>query len=180
MLFLERSARLFLILHGVVGAAVVAATTHLVVWSWRLLRGQKLRLRGARWLAVAAAILYVAQLALGNLLYPVYKVRVRAEYLDSPSAVADDARTRRAHRMGAAAPEAPPPLLDRLARAFDIKEHVTALGLALALAAAFVVRRVDEGGGGLLVFCAVGAAACAWFGGLVGLWVASFRSVGGL
>jgi hypothetical protein len=180
VLFLESSARAVLVLHGVLGAAVVAASTHLAVWVWKLRRGQRQREAGARWLAAVGAVLYALQFLAGNLLYPVYKVRVRSEYFDSPSAVSEDARARRARSLGAAAPESPPPRLERLARLFDIKEHLVALGLALAVAAAFLVRHEREGAGGLLLCCAVGAAGCAWVGGVVGLWVASFRSVGAL
>ncbi len=180
MLFLESSARLVLVVHAVVGAAVVAASTHLVVWTWKLRRGQAFRAGGARWLAGVGAALYVLQFLLGNLIYPAYKVRVRGEYFESPSAVSEDMRARRARSLGARAPEAPPPRLERLARLFDVKEHLVALGLALAVAAAFLVRRADEGGSALLLFCAIGAATCAWVAGVVGLWAASFRSVGAL
>ncbi|HKA90387.1 MAG TPA: hypothetical protein VKE22_22145 [Haliangiales bacterium] len=183
MLFLESSARLVLVLHAVVGAAVVASTTHLVVWAWKLRRGQARRAGGTRWLALVGAGLYGVQFVLGNLMYPVYKVRVRAEYFESPAAVGEDARARRARSLGGVTPpkdgeDEPPPRLERLAHLFDIKEHIVALGLALAVAAAFLVRGEERRG--LLLFCVAGAAACAWTGGLVGLWVASFRSVGAL
>jgi hypothetical protein len=179
VILLESHARWLLVLHAVLGAAVVATTTHLAVWSWRLRRGEARRARGAVWLAVVAASLYLLQFLAGNLLYPVYKVRVRAEYLDSPPAVAGDAQTRRARSL-APAPAAPPPRLEAIARLFDVKEHAVALGLALAVAAAFLARYAREGTGDLLLCCALGSAGCAWAGGLIGLWVTSFRSVGGL
>jgi hypothetical protein len=180
VIFLESQARWLLVLHGVLGAAVVATTTHLAVWSWRLRRGEKRRARGAVWLATVGASLCLVQFVAGNLLYPVYKVRVRAEYFDSPPAVAADAQARRARSLGGAAPAAPPPRLEATSRLFDVKEHAVALGLALAVAAAFLARHAREGTGDLLLWCALGSAACAWAGGVIGLWVTSFRSVGGL
>ena len=180
MILLESHARWLLVLHGVLGAAVVATTTHLAVWSWRLRRGEARRAGGVVWLAAVGASLCLLQFLAGNLLYPVYKVRVRGEYFDSPPAVAADAQARRARSLTPAAPSAPPPRLEPIARLFDVKEHVVALGLALAVAAAFLARYAREGTGDLLLWCAFGSAACAWAGGLIGLWVTSFRSVGGL
>ena len=113
---MEDSARALLILHAVVGATLVATATHLVVWL------AKRRRKGARGFALVACLFYVAQFALGNFIYPVYRVRVRAEYLDQPAAVAA-ARTDARHRVqGVERAQAPePPALYQVARTFDIK-----------------------------------------------------------
>ena len=170
MLFLENSARVLLVAHAVVGAAAVAAATHLVVWL------KKRRHAGVRWFALAVCVLYAVQFALGNFIYPVYRVRVRAEYLDQPGAVAAAqaarsearanvdalARAQAAQAGRASAPPSPAPAADeepalagedpadaaqeplplyKVARTFDIKEHWAALGLALALGVCFLARR---------------------------------------
>jgi hypothetical protein len=151
--------RLLLILHAVIGAATVAVSTHLALWSVRLARGQTGRRRGVRWFAAVELGLYVTQFALGNVMYPTYKVRVRAAYFDLPGST-----------------------LHGVARVFDIKEHWIALGLPLAVCAcvlAFIWEPKEHGrlGGTLLASSAIGVSTCAWLGGLVGLYVTSFRSL---
>lgn len=94
MLFAEEQARWLLVAHTAVAAAVVGAATHLVVWLRPFVRGQFERLRGARKLAAISAGLYVVTLILGNLVYPVYKVRVRVEYLERPAAVVAEQQQR--------------------------------------------------------------------------------------
>ncbi len=201
MIFLETSARTWLILHGVVGAALVASSTHLVVWTRGLWAGKAGRWRGVRWFAAITLALYVAAFAMGNLLYPVYKVRVRVEYLDAPAAIRAEAEARAAahalvesRRTGVDVPPArfDAPQLGGVARAFDVKEHWAALGMVLAFAAFALAWRWDprrDGAevatasgshvAGKALFCfAVGTAACAWLGAIMGLYVSSFRSIG--
>jgi len=190
VVFLEGQARLLLVLHAVLGAATVAVTTHLFLWSRRWARSGARR-PGVRWFAVAALGLYASQFALGNLLYPTYKVRVRAEYLDSPATVASEASVRSAARaelhVRAGAPPPPEPdgprVLSPVARLFDVKEHWVAVGLPLAIVATLLVfgwdpKRDGAGARGLLLATTGGAAACAWFAALVGLWVSAVRAVG--
>jgi hypothetical protein len=200
VLFLESSARAWLVVHAIVGAALVASTTHLVVWTWPLLRGRGARYRGVRILATVAATLYVTQFAIGNLLYPVYKVRVRQEYLDEAPAVRADQELRLRVRAAIAtgrttdeldragpAEASPPASLRPVARLFDVKEHWVALGLPIALAACALAWAWDPRKSGAstvagraLFAAAVGATAVAWFAATVGLVVTSYRSVGGL
>jgi hypothetical protein len=201
VIFLEAHARAWLIVHAIVGVALVGSATHLVIWT-RSRSGLATRWRGVRRHATITLILYVAAFALGNLLYPSYKVRVRLEYLDEPTAVSADAEARGRARalveqrrtgVATAPPRNDAPMLTSVARVFDIKEHWVALGLALAAAAcvlawAFDPRaRNDEERSGAAemaeraLFCfAVATATCAWIGAIVGLYVSSFRSVGGL
>lgn len=195
MLFLEDSARAWLVVHGIVGAALVAAATHLAVWAWPLVRGRPARWRGLRILAVTALALYATTFALGNLLYPVYKVRVRLEFLEAPEVSRAEAELRaRAQakmemEMKSQGGEVQPPVprLGKIARLFDVKEHWAALGLVLAAGAcvlAWVVgKKRTEGApepilGHALFAFSVGAAGCAWAGTVIGLVVTSYRSVG--
>jgi hypothetical protein len=192
---LESHAHLLLVLHGVLGATTVAVTTHLAIWMRRSLRGPVPLVPGVRWFATAALIVYAAQMVLGNLLYPSYKVHVRAEYLELASAQMAEVRLRReAHAevlqragqpVAAPADEADdePPRLTAVARAFDIKEHVVALALPLVAAAcalAWAWRPESDGpaSGRLLYAIAIAAALASWLGALVGLIVTSYRSVG--
>jgi hypothetical protein len=185
--FLESLARPLLLVHAILGAATVAIATHLVVWVWKTLRGRS-RIAGLRWFGVVLASVFVAQFTVGNLLYPTYKVRVRAEFLDSRRAQADEHRARMAARAEPAAlplddigDETAP--LDRIARLFDVKEHLAALALPFALAACALALawRPDRDGpmvGRLLLGCALVVATSAWFAALVGLYVTSYRAVG--
>ena len=162
MIFLESSARVWLILHAILGAATVAVATHLVVWIRRYPRGDFARHAAARWFATTALCLYAAQFTVGNLIYPVYKVRVRAEKFDA----------------------AEPPTGPRLARTFDVKEHWVVLGLGMSIALCGLAWGWDprrDGAGAVHVFMglATGVALCAWLAAIIGLWVTSYRSVGG-
>jgi hypothetical protein len=196
VVFLESLARPLLLLHAVLGAATVATATHLVVWVWKTLRGRS-RIAGLRWFGVVLASVFVSQFVVGNLLYPTYKVRVRAEFFDARRAQADELRVRAAARAELhareglpppAAPGAPgvddePASLSRVARLFDVKEHLAALALPFALAACALALawRPDRDGpmvGRLLLGCALVVAASAWFAALVGVYVASHRAVG--
>lgn len=193
MIFLEGSARTWLIVHALVGAATVAACTHLVLWTRTYWRGDLRRFPAARRFAAIAFAFYAAQFTIGNLIYPVFKVRVRAEFLDDPAAIRADTAARNEARAQVArranvTPPAPrvPRDLAGVARVFDIKEHWVALGLALsagAFAVAWWWKPAREGterrhAGRLLFALALGAALCAWAGALVGFYVASVRAVG--
>jgi hypothetical protein len=178
---MEEQARWLLIAHAVVGAATVAVATHLVVWMRGWLRGQFSRRRAVQRFALLSLALFATTFAIGNLAYPIYKVRVRSEYLEDPAAVAASLRDPTPAQITAAA--------DRtaaVARWFDVKEHWVAMGLVLAIACALVLRFWDPAEPGAaaiapLVFgMATGAAATAWFGALVGLLTSSFRALGPL
>jgi hypothetical protein len=191
MVFLEGLARPLLVLHAILGAAVVAVSTHLAVWTHKALFGHR-RLAGLRWLAAVGLGLFSTQFVLGNLIYPAYKVRVRAEYFDQPRAVAEERKGRETARAEAAAkaghgdevtPVEAPSFLPRLARLFDLKEHLAALALPLAAAAcalAFAWQPDRDGrfAGRLLYACALTLAATTWLAAIVGLLVSSYRSIG--
>lgn len=167
MLFAESFARLLLVVHTVLAAALVAVSTHLVVWMRGFPKGRFQRIDGVRRLARISAILFVASFVVGNLIYPVYKVRVRTEYLDQSSALVRDRQLRsqaaadaaaryrdtlqgRVHESAARQPLATPERGEssqaareakRTARWFDVKEHWVAFGMILAVACAIIVRR---------------------------------------
>ena len=210
MLFAEEQARWILVLHTATAAAVVAVATHLVVWLRPFVRGRVGRLPGARKLAVISAGLYVLTLVLGNLVYPVYKVRVRIEYLEQPGAVVRDHQRRAEmaleaeaeHRAllgqaGATPPPAPtdaeileqaahlPRRTAKVARWFDVKEHWVALGAALAVGCAVMLLAWDPRKHGVAIapmvfLLALGAALAAWLGAIIGVTVSSYRAVGAL
>lgn len=206
MAFLEAHARALLILHTILAVGAVAASTHLVVWMRGYPRGDFRRHAGVRRLSFYAALLFGGAFTAGNLMYPIYRVHVRAEYLDNPAAVVrdradrdqaarrardhhDQLRVQRGDAPLAAVELAEPPAdlpgrAARVARWFDVKEHWLALGLALALAVAAIVRcwdprRAGAGIAGPVFALAIGAAATAWVGAIVGVTVASWRAVGG-
>jgi len=194
VIFLEDHARALLLLHTALAVAAVAASTHLVVWIWKVRRGRAGLLRAARRFAWIAASLHFAAFIAGNLMYPTYKVRVKVSYLQRPEAVIEAMDARAAHaaesarRYGgppaAEPPEGAPNAADRVARWFDAKEHWIAMGLPLALALAFLLPvwkpEPGEGAeiGSLVQGLAIAACASLWFGAIVGVVTASWRAVG--
>lgn len=202
VLFLEDQARLVTIVHAILGGALVAVTTHLVVWMRGYRRGHFERHRGVRRLALIAALLYVASFAFGNLLYPTYKIKVRGEFLDSGTGVVGDYRERRSaqrrfreHHYSEQSPARPaidnsgtadrlPLSTARVARWFDVKEHCVALAMLLAIALATILwvwdpRRHPGAICPIIMAMAVVTASTAWFAAVVGLVTTSYRSVGG-
>lgn len=203
-MFLEAHARLLLVLHTISAGALVAASTHLVVWMRGYPRGRFGRHRGVRRFSWIVAGLFVATFILGNLAYPTYKVRVRGQYLEMPGAIqaagqadADAAERLLAHenqvRQVRGLPAVPTPgslpavqprEAAQVARWFDVKEHWIALGLGMSIALALVVSAWDPRKHGAsiasLVFAmAVGTAATTWLGAVVGIVVTSYRAIGG-
>jgi cytochrome bd-type quinol oxidase subunit 2 len=141
------------VLHLVLAVAAVGAATHLVVWLRGHRRGRPRRHAAARRFAAISATLCVATFVLGLVIYPTYRTRVRAEYLDQPTVLADElgrAQVVRAelatrHGVEPGPREVSPDVARaralgaaRLTRWFDIKEHWAALTTLLA-ACVFVV-----------------------------------------
>jgi len=207
LLFLEEYARYLLVLHTALALATVAVSTHLVLWLRKYPAGTFDRIAAVRRFANWSAVLFVVTFIGGNLIYPVYKVRVRKQYLESGIAVTRDAEVREEMTFNlqqrynlareADGEDARPDLqlnepgtdgphtTARIARWFDVKEHWVALGMALALALAFIVRRWNPRQQGdmlapVVFALAVAAASTAWFAAVVGVVVSSYRAVGGL
>jgi hypothetical protein len=186
VIFLERWARPLLVIHAIAACVLVATTTHHVVWLRGYFRREFARYKGERRFALIAAIAFVCTFLVGNLLYPTYKVRVRAEFFDNPAAVADELRLREANaKLTAPLPEKlAPPSLSPIARLFDIKEHWVALGCAASLILLLLSRLAHprEQPNTLILYLGLALLVCgtAWWGAIVGLVTASFRSVGKL
>ena len=201
MIFLEHQARFLLVAHALLAAFLVGASTHQLLWCRGYRRAQFHRATSERRMVAWVALAYLATFALGALLYPAYKVRVRGEYFDSPSAVAAEAALRRAEDArldegaappaGVAAGRAPAawapeaiPDLTWVGRFFDIKEHWVALGagaaLVLWLLAAAAHPSVDARFLRAYLGLSFVVCASAWAGAVIGLVTAAYRTVGGL
>jgi hypothetical protein len=174
----EAQARLLLVLHAILGAGTVATSTHLVVWLRGYLRGKPQRRRAVRRFAWISLVLFGLTFLVGNLGYPIYKVRVRTGYLENPPAVEA--------AMPGAEPAEVEAHFDRtanIARWFDVKEHWVSLGLMLTLACALILRRWEPIGEAaviapLVVGMAATAAATAWLAAIIGLLTSSYRAIG--
>jgi hypothetical protein len=176
-----------MVCHAISAAVLVGATTHHLLWCRHYLRNSYGRVKAERRFATICAIAFVSTFALGNILYPTYKVRVRAEYFDNPAAVAGEVKLRVAnHRALGVAPTPTQSVVQSLspvARLFDIKEHWVALGCMASIALWILSRKLhpkDEPRV-LALYVGLSAVQCgtAWLGAVVGLVTASYRSVGG-
>jgi hypothetical protein len=188
VLFLESLARPILICHAIAAAVLVGSTTHHLLWCRHYLRGRYGQIKAEKRFATIAACAYLTTFTIGNLLYPTYKVRVRAEYLDNPPAIAAEARLRAGEHRAVAESEGGPaattmPDLTRVSHLFDIKEHWVALGCAASVLLWILSRKAHprEHAQVLTLYLGLAAFACgaAWLGALIGLVTASYRSVGG-
>lgn len=181
--------------------ATVASATHLALWMRKYPRGIYTKVRATRRFAVITLALFAVSFLLGNLLYPTYKVRVRAQFLDAPSAVALQEKARRlenergasgASQQPGSGISAPSPSdsgessarsAAKMARWFDVKEHWVALGLALisGVTALLFLWRPKEHPPAVptaAFLMSIGVAVVAWGGAIVGLLVSSFRAIG--
>jgi hypothetical protein len=187
VLLLERYIRPLLLLHGVAAAVLVGASTHHLLWCRGYLRGRFGRYKAERRFALIVSAAFLTTFCLGNLLYPTYKVRVRAEYFDNAAAYAEKVRLDRQQDEAVGAPRPPPGRLGaglgHVARLFDIKEHWVALGVAASLLLLWLSRRAHprERAEVAPLYVGLSAAVCAtaWAGALIGLYTASHRTLGG-
>lgn len=189
----EAAARWVLLLHTALGVAAVGAATHLVLWSRGFLRGSFGRLRAVRRFAWIVLVLQVLAFAAGNVMYPTYKVEVRAAFLENREAIIAEQAARQAQlervagREAARAPEASPTgeLVRRgasAARWFDIKEHWIALGILASLALVLVLGFWNPGTGAReLVPIVLGleliVAGTVWLGAVIGVLTTTWRAV---
>lgn len=180
----DSAARWLLVLHTGLGAAAVGMTTHVLSW----LRKGRVSHRSA-WLSVA---LIAASIGVGLIMYPTYKVEVRAAYLENPGAVtaAAVAHDKELERVAARAHERPSEPADtmvlvhnaaRAARWFDVKEDWAALGLlaAVALAGILALWTPAEGAAVRSVLLALASIACGttWLAAIIGVMTAAWRAV---
>jgi hypothetical protein len=158
-LLFESVARPLLLLHATLGFTAVGTTTHHAVYSWLAACGQRrtAALQRFGWLAPLAVL---SQVLLGLVLYPTYRVRVRALHFDHENPV--------------------------VAQLFDFKEHLAALSVALVVGAALVARlRPDDAAGAqggqvakATAALSITGAALVWTVALIGLYVTAVRPVG--
>jgi hypothetical protein len=185
VILLERHARLLLLLHAVGAGVLLGAATHHLWACRRYLRGDFGAARSERRYAQVVAAAYLATFAIGLLEYPAYRVRVRAEYFDAPEAVGAEValRSEAARRLGSLpVVAAGPGGLSWVARLFDVKEHLSALGAAAALAL-WVLSRLGHPVARprlSLPYVGLSLLVCtsAWTAALVGVLTASYRAVG--
>ena len=156
-IFLEQWAKPLLVLHAATAVVLLGSLGHLAWECVFLLRGAPRRMWLARVHARVGFVIYAVQFALGALVYPTYRVRVRNDVFDATMPWASNL--------------------------FDIKEIWAAFGLAAFVALfamSFAVRpeqpshaalRVAFGALGVLVFgITVFASFAGWF-------LVSWRSV---
>jgi hypothetical protein len=186
------AARWLLVLHTALAVAAVGAGTHLVLWLRPYRRGKFARPAAVRRFAWLTLALSVGAFVVGNVVYPTYKVEVRAAYLENPTAVATTAQAQAAEvaRVTGAAPARVDTAdvarrAGKMARWFDVKEHWILLGLLASAAAALILAvwrpGEDEPASaalGPVVFgLATIAAGTLWLGAIIGVLVAAWRAV---
>jgi hypothetical protein len=189
----ESAARWLLVLHTALGVAAVGAATHLVIWMRGYLRGQFGRRRAVRRFAWISLALHAAAFLAGNLMYPTYRIEVRAAYLENAGAISADraARQRELDRI-AAREDSPAPVLapasERVGRAakaarwFDVKEHWVALGLLASLGLVLLLALWDPRTGTAAIApaalgLAIVIAGTVWCGAIIGVLTSSWRAV---
>ena len=190
----DSAARWMLVLHTALGVAAVGAATHLVIWMRGYLRGEFGRHRAVKKFAWIALILHACAFLAGNLMYPTYKVEVRAAYLENAGAILEDRAIHHrevdkiAIREHTASVEAPATtdLVRRAAQAarwFDVKEHWIALGLFASVGLVLILSFWDPRKGELralspvVLGLAVVIAGTVWLGAIVGVLTATWRAV---
>ncbi len=151
MLAFESAAKALQFLHNLAGIVCVAVCVHLLVRLWRSRKDQRIGTH-ARNLAIA----YVVTFALGALIYPTFRVRTRAEFLDAT--------------------------LPWATALFEIKEHSATLALLPAIAIFFLSRELGKQARpsrAVLVLCSglVGVVLCVLlFNACVGWYLGTLRS----
>jgi hypothetical protein len=182
-----------LVLHTALGAAAVAAATHLVVWLRSCLRGRHGRYRAVRKFAWIALALHAGAFVAGNVMYPTYRIEVRTAYLENPGAIAGERAARErelekiARREGVPAPELMPAserarAAAQAARWFDVKEHWIALGLFASLGLVLLLAFWDPRTGTaalapVALGLAVVIAGTVWIGAIIGVLTSAWRAV---
>ena len=87
MLLFEKYAAELLTIHTFLALLTVALSTHLAIWLRHYCRGQFGKRRAIVRFSVLSSIAYTLTMILGMALYPTYKIRVRAEFLENPSRI---------------------------------------------------------------------------------------------
>lgn len=192
-MLLDTTARWVLLLHTALGVTAVGASTHLVIWMRRYLRGQYGRRAAVRRFAWLVLAFQLGAFIAGNVMYPTYKVEVRVAYLENQAAIGGEKAVhereldRLVQREGGQPNEAPATqaMVRRAAAAarwFDIKEHWVALGILASMALLLILWRWSPKEDGLDIAPIVSVltwltAGTIWLGAIVGVLTASWRAV---
>jgi len=155
MVFFESFARLGLMLHLIASAVLLGSLTHALLIQRNYLRGIFARRKHERLSIRVACWAYGITLGLGAMIYPAFRIRVRADYFD--------------------------PLLPWATGLFEAKEHWGAIGLGLALALHYLRHRVEPAEMGRAVIPYVILTAVwtlvAWYLAFSGAYLTMLRSV---
>jgi hypothetical protein len=153
-LFLAELARAVVVLHAIAAMVLVGAATHHAIVAVGYLRGGY-RVRLARVYAATVAVAWLVTFALGLVAYPTFRYEVRALVLDRDAPWATSL--------------------------FELKEHLAAVGVPLALGV-FAVSRVldpksDRAIARVYVAMTIVAAAILWFDTISGLVITMVKAV---
>lgn len=152
---LYEARRVLVVAHAVSAGVLLGAATHHAIAMARALRGRAAPPAAERRWATVAGAAFLATAGLGALVYPTYRVHVRAGALELHE-----------------------PTLTRL---FDVKEMFVALSLVPAVAVLALGRaRAARDPAVLPLYAGASFVTCAvaWWSALVGLSVAAARGVG--
>jgi hypothetical protein len=117
MIFLESFYRPLLAAHMIASIVLVSLTIHILICIVAYCRGSFSRKSIEGKFAAASMWVYVAVFTIGALIYPTFRVRIRAEYFDK--------------------------VIPWAKALFEIKEHSAAIGLALMIAAYLLRKNFD-------------------------------------
>jgi hypothetical protein len=149
----EDAARTLLVIHAVLGFTAVFTVTHHAAAALLAARGRRVKRQLQRfgWMAPAAL---AAQALFGLALYPAYRMRVRLGGFERTAKAA--------------------------VQLFELKEHLSALALALVFAAAFSGRgaSADAPAPRAVAGLSIGGAAMVWSAAIIGLYVTARQPVG--
>jgi hypothetical protein len=109
--------KFFLMLHAAAAITLIGSTTHSGILAYMALKGQPLRPRLRRVYTAVQFWAYLATFGLGMVMYPEFRVAVRAEYLDAYAPLA----------VGF----------------FEVKEHWAGIGLFVLICCYPMSRRID-------------------------------------
>jgi hypothetical protein len=117
MIFLEHFYRPLLMVHLLASFVLVGMAAHNLIRVFGYMRGRFERQSAERTFTLVSMWLYAAVFAIGALIYPTFRVRIRADYFDK--------------------------VLPWAKALFEIKEHAAAIGLALVIAACLLRRNFE-------------------------------------
>lgn len=155
MIFFESLSRVGLLLHLVTSVVLLGSLTHALLIQRHYLRGDFTHRTLERTYVRVACWAYAVTFCLGAIIYPTFRVRVRAEYFE--------------------------PELTWATGLFEAKEHWAAIGLALAFALHYLRRRVEPEDLGVAVIpyaILIGAwALICWYQAFAGAYLTMLRSI---